>query len=263
YNGFLDEAAIEALGSAPLQPHLEAIRAAADKDAIAALMGQRNTGFNGSFFGIGVSDDQMDPDNYALYMSQSGLGLGDRQMYLEEKFAPQRERYVQYIARMLELAGWDAPEANAGRIMAMETRIARAHWTRAESRDRDKTYNPVALADIAKAAPGFPWATYFKAAGVDHADRAVVRQVRAVPKIAQVFADTDLDTLKAWQAFHTTDNAAPLLSSEFVEAEFDFRSKFLSGQPEQRPRWKRAVSHADRKSTRLNSSHVKISYAVF
>ncbi|MDQ2701397.1 MAG: peptidase M13 [Pseudomonadota bacterium] len=244
YHGFMDEAAIEALGAKPLQPHLDAIRAAADKDAVATLMGKRNAGFGGSFFSIGVSDDQKDPDNYALYLSQSGLGLGDRQMYLEDKFAPQRERYVQYIARMLELAGWDAPEANAGKVMAMETRIAQAHWTRAESRDRDKTYNPVALADIAQAGPGFPWATFFKAAGVDYADRAVVRQDSAVPKIAQVFASTDLETLKAWQAFHTTDNAAPLLSSAFVEAEFDFRNKFLSGQPEQRPRWKRAVSHA-------------------
>src|SRR5690606_13815541 len=86
-HGVLDEAAIEALGAAPLQPHLDATRAAADKDAIAALMGQRNVGFGGSFFGVGVSDDQKDPDNYALYLSQSGLGLGDRQMYLDGKFA--------------------------------------------------------------------------------------------------------------------------------------------------------------------------------
>ncbi|GAB2613027.1 M13 family metallopeptidase [Novilysobacter erysipheiresistens] len=245
YHGFMDQAAIEALGAAPLQPHLDAIRAAADKDAIAALMGQRNAGFGGSFFGAYVSDDQKSPDTYALYLSQSGLGLGDRQMYLDEKFAPQRERYVEYIAQMLELAGWDAPQANAENIMAMETEIAEAHWTRAESRNRDKTYNPVMLAEIDAAAPGFPWATFFKAAGVDYADRAVIRQDTAFPKIAKVFADTDLATLKAWQAFQTTDNAAPLLSKAFVDAEFGFRSKFMSGQPEQRERWKRAVAFAE------------------
>ena len=245
YHGFLDEAAIEALGAKPLQPHLDAIRAAADKDAAAALMGRSNAGFGGSFFSAYVSDDQMSPDTYALYLGQSGLGLGDRQMYLDEKFAPQRERYVEYIAQMLELAGWDAPQDNAEKIMAMETKIAQAHWTRAESRDRDKTYNPVALADIADAAPGFPWATFFKAAGVDYAERAVIRQDSAFPQIAKVFADTDLDTLKAWQAFHTTDNAAPYLSKAFVDAGFDFHSKFLSGTPEQRPRWKRAVGFAE------------------
>ena len=245
YHGFMDEATIEKLGAAPLQPHLDAIRAAADKDAIAALMGRRNESFGGTFFGAYVSDDQKNPDTYALYLSQSGLGLGDRQMYLDEKFAPQRERYVQYVAQMLELAGWDAPQANAERIMAMETKIANAHWTRAESRDRDKTYNPVELAHIEHTAPGFPWATFFKAAGVDYAERAVIRQGSAFPQIAQVFAGTDLDTLKAWQAFHTTDNAAPYLSKAFVDAEFDFRSKFLSGTPEQRPRWKRAVGYAE------------------
>ena len=77
---------------------------------------------------------------------------------------------------MLELAGWDAPQANAERIMAMETKIANAHWTRAESRDRDKTYNAIELAHIEHTAPGFPWATFFKAAGVDYAERAVIRQ---------------------------------------------------------------------------------------
>ena len=245
YHGFMDEAAIEALGAAPLQPHLDAIRAAADKDDLAALMGRANESFGGTFFGAYVSDDQKAPDTYALYLNQSGLGLGDRQMYLEEKFAPQRERYVQYIAQLLELAGWDETVVNARQILEMETRIAEAHWTRAESRDRDRTYNPVALADMATFAPGFPWATYFEAAGVDYAERAVVRQVTAFPKIAEVFADTELETLKAWQAFRTVDNAAPLLSKAFVDAEFEFRSKFMAGQPEQRPRWKRGVALAE------------------
>ena len=244
YQGFLDEAAVEALGAQPLQPHLEAIRAVADKDGMAALMGNRNASFGGSFFGHYVGDDQRNPDVYTLYLSQSGLGLGDRQMYLDDKFAPQRERYVEYIAQMLELAGWDDPQGNAQKIMAMETRIAEAHWTRAESRDRDKTYNPVKFAELDTVAPGFPWQTYLAAAGVDYADAGVIRQDTALPKIAKIFADTDLDTLKAWQAFHTTDNAASLLSSDFVDAEFEFRSKFLSGQPEQRERWKRAVSYA-------------------
>ncbi|WP_119718468.1 M13 family metallopeptidase [Cognatilysobacter tabacisoli] len=245
YRGFMDEAAIEALGAKPLAPHLAAIRAVKDKDGMAALMGKRNGGFGGSFFGVSVSDDARNPDRYALYMGQSGLGLSDRQMYLEDKFKPQRERYQAYIAQMLGLAGWPKPQENAAAIVAMETRIAQAHWTRAESRDRDKTYNPVTPAELAAQAPGFPWATYLTAAGVAQADRAVLRQNTAFPKIAAVFADTDLETLKAWQAFHTVDDAAPLLSKAFVDAEFEFRSKFLNGQPEQRDRWKRGVALAE------------------
>ena len=245
YRSFLDEAAIEALGAKPLQPQLDVIRAAADKDALADLMGAAAGGVGATLFRLGVSDDQRDPDRYTLYMSQSGLGLGDRQMYLDEKFAPQRERYVAYIAQLLELAGWDDPKGNAQRVFDFEKAVAEAHWTRAESRDRSRTYNPVERAAFASTAPGVAWERYFAAAGVDQATRAVVRQDSAMPKLAKLFAGADLDTLKAWQAFHVTDQAAPLLSSAFVDAHFDFRSKFLSGQPEQKERWKRGVAHAE------------------
>src|SRR5690606_32776687 len=121
-------------------------------------------------------------------------------------------------------------------------KIAEAHWTRAESRDRDRTYNPVPFERFDAYAPGFPWAEYFKAAGVDHGSVAVVRQGTAIPKMAKVFADTDVATLQAWQAFHAVDGAAPLLSSRFANAHFEFRDKFLNGQQAQRERWKRAVA---------------------
>ncbi|MGY0612209.1 M13 family metallopeptidase [Luteimonas sp. A501] len=245
YRSFMDEATIEALGAAPLAPHLDAVRAAADKDALADLMGRAAGGPGATLFRVGVSDDQRDPDRYTLYMSQSGLGLGDRQMYLDEKFEPQRERYVAYIAQLLELAGWDQAQANAQRVFDFEKAVAEAHWTRAESRDRSRTYNPVERAAFATTAPGFPWERYFAASGVGDAPRAVVRQGTAIPKLAAIFAGADLDTLKAWQAFHVTDQAAPLLSKDFVDAHFDFRSKFLSGQPEQRERWKRGVAYAE------------------
>ena len=245
YSSFMDETAIEALGAKPLAPYLDAIRGAADKDAIAELMGRAAGGPGATLFGLGVSDDQRDPDRYTLYMSQSGLGLGDRQMYLDEKFAPQRERYVAYIAQMLELAGWADPEGSAQRVFDFEKAVAEAHWTRAESRDRSRTYNPVERTAFATTAPGVDWERFFAAAGLAEAPRAVVRQGSAIPKLAAIFADADLDTLKAWQAFHVTDAAAPLLSKAFVDAQFDFRSKFLSGQPEQRERWKRGVSYAE------------------
>ena len=245
YRGFMDEAAIERLGLRPIKPQLDAIRAIRDKDGIAALMGGANARFGGSFFGVGVSDDQRNPDYYTLYMSQGGLGLGDRQMYLDAKFAPQRERYQKYLAEMLGLIGWPQPDARAAEIMAMETKLAQAHWTRAESRDRDKTYNPVAMERFAAYAPGFPWAAYFRAAGLAQAPTVVVRQNTAVPKLAAIFRDTPIETLKAWAAFQAIDEAAPLLSKRFVDARFAFRNKFMSGQPEQQDRWKRGVALAE------------------
>jgi putative endopeptidase len=245
YKAYMDEAAVERAGATPLNPYLDRITRASSKADIARLMGQSLGGFGASFFAPGVSDDAKRPDVYSLYLRQSGLGLGDRELYVDPKFKPQVDRYRQYVGQMLELAGWPNPSDAAGKVVDMETRVAQAHWTRAESRDRDKTYNLMTLADLEKQAPGFPWQAFWQAAGITKAERAIVAQNTAFPKIAQVFADADLDALKAWEAFRTTDSLAPLLSKKFVDAQFDFRSKFLNGQPQQRDRWKRAVAFAE------------------
>jgi putative endopeptidase len=208
-------------------------------------MGESLGGFGASFFAPGVSDDAKRPDVYSLYLRQSGLGLGDREMYVDPKFKPQVDRYRQYVAQMLQLAGWPNATEAASKVVDMETRVAEAHWTRAESRNRDKTYNVMTLAELEKQAPGFPWKTFWQAAGITKAERAIVAQNTAFPKIAQVFADTDVGTLKAWEAFRTADSIAPLMSKKFVDAEFEFRSKFLNGQPQQRDRWKRAIAFSE------------------
>ena len=245
YRSFMDEEAVERAGAQPLQPLIAAVRTIETREQMAEAMGRTVGNFGGSFFGAFVSDDQRDPDRYALYLSQGGLGLSDRDFYLDQRFAPQKARYQQYVAQILGMVGWENPEAAAEAIVAMETRIAEAHWTRADSRNRDRTYNPMTLAELETNAPGFAWGAFFRAAGVDHAERAVVRQNTAFPRLAAIFAETDLATLRAWQAFHTADQAAPLLSRAFVDAQFDFRSRFLQGQPEQRERWKRGVAFAE------------------
>ncbi|WP_240318616.1 M13-type metalloendopeptidase [Lysobacter sp. TY2-98] len=245
YRGFMDEATIEKLGAKPLKPSLDAIRAVKNKTQMAEVMGRSMGGYGRSFIGLSIGDDARDPEHYALYMSQSGLGLGDRELYLDPKFAPQRERYQKYVEQMLQLGGWDKPAEHAAAIVALETKIANVHWTRAQSRDRDKTYNPVQVAELDAKAPGFAWGPFLKAAGVDKAARAVVRQDTALPKLAQIFNEADLDTMKAWEAFQVIDQASPVLSKNFADANFEFRSKFMSGQPQQRERWKRAVAFAD------------------
>jgi putative endopeptidase len=246
YRGFMDTAAIERADAAPLTQRLAPVKAAKSRDDIARLMGESMGGFGASFFGPGVSDDAKQPTIYSLSLRQSGLGLGDRELYLDTKFKPQLERYQQYVAQLLGMAGWADPAGSAAKVVAMETRIAQAHWTRAQSRDRDKTYNAMTTAELQALAPGFPWATFLTASGVGKAERVIVSQNTAFPKIAEVFATTDLDTLKAWEAFRTADDIAPLLSQRFVDAQFDFRSKFLNGQPQQRERWKRGVGMVER-----------------
>ena len=143
------------------------------------------------------------------------------------------------------MAGWDKPAANAKAIVDFETRLAEVTWTRAELRDRDKTYNPATLAELQAMTPGYDWNRYLAGSELPKVDRFVVTTNTTFPKYAKIYAETPVETLKAWQAFKVTDDAAPMLSRRFVDANFEFRAKTLSGQPEQRPRWKRGVAQVN------------------
>jgi putative endopeptidase len=242
FNAFMDEARIEQRDAAPITDNLNRIRDAKTKADIAALMGRaRGGGLGASLFFVGVSEDQKDPTRHTLYASQSGLGLPDRDYYLKDAFKDKKEKYHGYVARMLDMVAWPDAQKRADEIVALETRIAEASWSRAQSRDIDKTYNPLTPAELEAQAPGFSWSTYLAAAQVGEARRIVVRQLTAFPRLATIFAETPLDTLQAWQAFRVTDQAAPYLSKRFVEAHFEFRSKELGGQQQNRPRFKRGI----------------------
>jgi putative endopeptidase len=245
YRSFTDVTRVQALGAKPLAADLADIRSAKSRDDIARLMGRSNLGFGGSFFSAAVFDDAKDPTRYAVYLGQAGLGLPDRDYYLEPRFAPQRARYQAYVAQMLTLAGWSKPDPSAKAIVALETEIAKASWTRTERRDEDKIYNPYTLGELAAYAPGFPWTAFLDGAELSKTQRVIASENTAFPKIAAIFAAAPLETLKAWQAFALVDNAAPYLSAPFEQAHYEFRDKTLSGQPQQKPRWKRAVALTD------------------
>jgi putative endopeptidase len=245
YGSFMDQARVNALGAQPLQPTIARIRAARTHVDIARLMGEGQKSPTASLFGAYIGDDAKNPEIYSLYLSQAGLGLPDRDYYLDAKFAPQKAKYETYVAETLGRIGWADPAAAAKAIVALETRIAEVSWTRGERRDRDKTYNLTPVAELDRLAPGFPWAAYMQAADLTKAQAAIVRENTAFPKLAAIFAETPVETWKAWQAFRTTDNASPYLSDAFVEARFDFRGRTLQGQPQNRERWKRAVAFAE------------------
>lgn len=245
YRSFMDEAKVNALGAKPLAADLAAIRGIKSKDQMAEHMGSTMREFGGSFFGSYVHDDAKDPEVYAAYLFQGGLGLPDRDYYLEERFKPQKDAYQAYITKLLTLEGWDKPAENAAAIVALETEIAKVSWTRAERRDDDKTYNPFEIAKLQSYAPGFNWSAFLKGANLSKANRVIVAENTAFPKIADIYAKAPLETLKAWAAFNLADQAAPYLSKDFDEANYEFRNKTLSGQPVQQPRWKRAVTATD------------------
>ena len=245
YKAFMDEGRIEALDAKPLARDLGEIRAADTREKIAALMGRANQGYFGGFFGLTEQPDAKSPAKYAIYVGQSGLGLPDRDYYLKPSFAPQKAKYQAYVAQMLTMAGWPAAEARAAEIVALESRIAEASWTKVEERDPVKSYNPMTTADLAALAPGFPWRPFLEQANLRDLTTLVVGEKSAFPKIAAIFAETPVATLQAWEAFTVTDAAAPFLSHRFADAHFEFRNKTLAGQLEQKPRWKRAVASID------------------
>ncbi|HYD44193.1 MAG TPA: M13 family metallopeptidase [Phenylobacterium sp.] len=241
YASFMDEARIEAAGAKPIADELAAVKAATMREALAELAGQAPRGFYASPFSISVDPDLKRPERYVTYMGQAGLGLPDRDYYLDAKFAEQKGKYQAYVARLLSLAGWPEPERNAADIVAFETKIAEASWTKTQQRDLDKTYNLTSIADLKAQAPGFSWDGFLKGADLTAAKEAVVAENTAFPKIAAVWGQTPVATLQAWQAFRVADSAAPYLSKAFVDAHFDMRAKTLAGQAEIAPRWKRGV----------------------
>jgi putative endopeptidase len=245
YRSYMDVARIEALDAQPLQPYLAAIRAADTHDKMAVYMGQSQGRIGASIFGTGISIDQKAPTRYVVSTGQSGIGLPNRDYYLEARWAEKKVLYQAYVARMLGMIGWANPEQAAADIVAFETRIAEAHWTPIQNRNRDETYNEYTIGQLAQEAPGFPWQAYYDAVGVGEVPRLIVRQDTAMPKIAAIYAETDMAVIQAWQAFHTVDDAAGRLSQRFSDAQWEFRSRDLNGQPAQRPRDKRGISFAE------------------
>jgi putative endopeptidase len=241
YNSMMDEKTVEARDATPLAPALASIRAITTKSQMAAYMGKTSGTFGSAIFGAYIAADAKEPKINVLNLGQAGLGLPDRDYYLNATYADKLKAYEAYVASVLRMTGYPDAAGHAHAVVAFETEIAKVSWTRAERRDPIKTYNPMTLSAIAKMAPGFDWNAYFKAAGVSQAKKAVVGEKSAFPKIAKVFADTPLDTIKAWEAYHVIDQAAPYLSKRFVDAQWQFKSHTLRGAEEQRPRWKRAV----------------------
>ena len=244
YASFVDEAAVNAKGIAPLKPTLAGIDAVATKAALAAKMGELARIGVGSPFATGVGQDDRDPETYIVSMRQSGLGLPDRDYYLktDPKLVEARTAYAGYLTKLFTLAGMADGAARAQAVIAFETKLAGAHWTRIDSRDSVKTYNKWAKADFAAKAPGFDWDQWFGATGTAGQSQFLVAQPSAFTGAAALIAATPLPVLKDYLTLRTINRAAPYLSQPFVDAAFAFNSTQLQGTPQNRDRWKRGVA---------------------
>jgi len=242
YAAFMDEARLEALGAAPLQHSLGAIRQTDSRAELARLMGSANGSFQGSLFKLRIEPDSRNRDRYAVYLGQAGLGSLDRSVYLAPDAGDLREAYRQYMVQLLSLAQWENAADVAAEVLTFETKVADASWTAADQRDESKIYNPTDVSRLASEAPGFDWDAYLDAARLAKVRRIIVVERSAIPFLAALYSTTPLPVLKAWAAFHLTDNAAPLLSREFADAWFDLHGRRLQGAQAQPPRWHRALA---------------------
>jgi putative endopeptidase len=252
YASFMDEAAIESKGMAPLKPQLDGFAAIADRHALARAIGGElradvdalnNTNFEtGNLFGIWVTQGLEDPDHSYPYLLQGGLGMPDRDYYLSTSphMAELRKQYLAHVEAMFRLAGFTDPAERAARVFALETAMAKVHATRVESEDVHSAIS-WKRTDLPSKAPGLDWTALLNAARLNDTAVFIVWHPKAVTGLSALVAKEPLDAWKDWLAAHAIESAASYLPKAFVDEHFNFYGKALSGIPELRPRWQRGI----------------------
>ncbi|HEY1873211.1 MAG TPA: M13 family metallopeptidase [Steroidobacteraceae bacterium] len=257
YATYMDAARIERLGLAPLEPLLKDIDAINDRAALARALGGtlradvdvlNNTSLHTeNLFGLWVAQDLSDPKRYSAFLLQGGLGMPDRDYYLNpsQKMGDIRTRYQAHIAAVLTLAHIAGGEEKAARIFELEHRIAEVHTSRAESEEVLKGNNHWSAAEFPQRAPGLDWSAFFGGAGLAQQRELVVWQPAAVSEISALSASVPLETWKDYLRFHLIESESGYLPKTFVAEHFAFHQRVLSGTPQQQPRWKRAVEETN------------------
>ena len=242
YASFMDEAAAEAKGLDPLRDRLEEVRGVTSVQELMRLIGRLFRADVSGLFGIYPAPDAGNPERILLYIAQGGLGLPDESYYREEKFAPIVSAYNAYIAKLFGLAGIPDAGAAADRIVALEKAIASHHWDNVTLRDPRKTYNLKTAEEAAGLLPLLD--DWFEAARIDAAKRSeiVVSTPDFFTGAAALLESEDLSTWKEWLTLRVLSSAAPYLSADFVDTNFDFYGTTLSGTPQNKERWKRGVA---------------------
>ena len=249
YGACMDEAAVEKAGRTPIEPYLKLVKGVKDVKTLGEVDTKLAVDTLDSLFGFGSQQDLREADREIAVVDQGGLGLPERDYYLRDDAESKalREKYVAHIEVMLGLSGYSKAEAHAGAadVMALETRLAKVAFSAVDRRDPEKQYHVMTVAELTKLAPNFAWEAYFKKVGVVGLKNL---NVTNPPYFAELSAMMKSEKPAAWRAFlvwNIARGTAPSLSKAFVDANFDFFTHTLEGQPEQRPRWKRCIAATD------------------
>jgi putative endopeptidase len=249
FGAFMDTAQLERQGIRPLEAELARIERLQDKSAIPALLAHYNVIGVRTLYAIQVGQDARDSTRYAVAVEQSGLGLPDRDYYLQNdaKLTQIRGGYREHIEKVSRLAGVPSAASDAQAVLLLETHIAQAQWTKVENRDPVKTYNKVALGDLAALMPGFDWPSYMAAADLaGRIDYVIVSQPSYLSAVAKLVCDTPLSVWQAYFRSQLLAALAPYLCQAFVDEHFAFYGTVLNGIPVNRPRWKRGIALVNR-----------------
>ena len=246
YGSFVDTAAIDSAGLAPVKASLARIDAIQSPQDLAAWMGSVQ-GVVNTPIALWVMADYKDPSTNRALTWQGGLGMPDRDYYLkdDERFAKARAAYQTYLETLARLSGDKNAEATAKQVFALEKRIAEAHWDKVDNRDPVKIYNPMTPDELARSAPGIDWARFLESGRLGGTDRLSLSQPGATKAIARMLGETPLPELKNYLKLRTLDDAADVLPKEFREARFAFHGRTLTGAMEDKPRWQKGIKALD------------------
>lgn len=239
YRAYLDRAARERIGLSSIRPLLNAISDAPDRHTLVSLMGREQVDFTASFIDIYIDIDHSANPEYAAVLTQSGLGLPDRDFYTGRAFAVQRQAYERYVESLLSSTGVTGADRAARDVVALETEIARVSWP--SEAQVETSWRRMSAAQLVRFAPGFDWRTFLESAGVTADSSVVIAEPGAARALAALFARTPLPVLKRWMAARVLDRAAPFLTDHLVDDWQQFHEKAIGGQSSPTPEWRRAV----------------------
>jgi len=244
FRSFMATDMLEAAGVKPILPILKAITALDSKESLAKFLGEySHMGITNPLQAY-ISVDAKDSSRYSAHIWQGGLGLPDQDYYFNEaeRFSKLRTGYLAHIEKMFALADIEGGKQAAQTIMALETKLAKHHWTRVQTRDSVKRYNKFETAKLSEITDQFAWEPYLKAEGIAGETHIIINQPDYIEAFGKVFADTPIKDWQTYLTFHVLSTFASYLSADIDNANFDFFSRQLNGRMEQRPRWKRGVA---------------------
>ena len=250
YSSWMNTETLNKLGLSPLEADLDRISKISDRKMLTKEFGLNNYVAGQTPFYVGLGIDAKDPDHYNINIGLSGLGLPERDYYLDQsdRFVEIRAKYVTHIADMLNFAGIENSRQKAEEILALETKIAEHQWVRADRRDRDKTYNPTAVVDLKKQHPDFDWDTFFSAANIVDLTEVNVNHPDVISPLVDLVNKEPLDLWKTYLTYHLISNNASVLSEEIDAKNFEFWGTTMNGAETQLDRWKRGVSRVGAKT---------------